>query len=38
MKIYEAWDELYDWLLNQDEAIDPMKVIDKMDVLEEMYE
>jgi hypothetical protein len=40
VKIYEAWQELYEWLINldQDVSLEPEEVLGKMDHLEEVHE
>jgi hypothetical protein len=40
MKIYEAWEELADWLSEMfpDDLLSPKEVLDKIDELEAKYE
>lgn len=40
MKIYEAWEELADWLagMNQNDLLSPRDVLDKIDELEAKHE
>lgn len=40
MKIYEAWEELADWLanFNPDDLLSPREVLDKIDELEAKHE
>jgi hypothetical protein len=40
VKTSEAWQDLYEWLLNLDQGVslEPEEVLSKMDHLEEVYE